>query len=179
MICFYFCLAFKDESGTATISTNPLTNTITGSLIDLKPSSITSPGRTEPLHHRPYRKATNKSTLNKTDEHCRSLFNLLPTSLRSRHQHQQTSNSRGIDAVSMQQTNDSTRQNKRRSRLHHHLISNRKSDSAFLLISRVWWARSNSLATNDRTNWLFFLFWLYAIYNSNHEKAIEKETFMM
>lgn len=69
-------------------------------MINLKPLPSTPSRRTEALnHHRPYRKATSKSTLNKTDEHCRSLFNLLPTSLRPR-QYQQTSNPKGVDAVS-------------------------------------------------------------------------------
>jgi len=92
-------VAHKDESATKTT----MPSTITGSVIDLKPSPLTSTStrRTETLYHhqqhqhRPYRKATNRSTLNKTDEHCRSLFNLFPTSIRSR---QQTSKNRGIDA---------------------------------------------------------------------------------
>lgn len=100
-------VANKDESTTKT--TTP--NTITGSVFDLKPSPSTSTRRTETLHHhqhqhRPYRKATNKSTLNKTDEHCRSLFNLFPTSIRSR---QPTSKNRGIDAVSINQQQTSVR----------------------------------------------------------------------
>jgi hypothetical protein len=73
-------------------------------MINLKPLPSIPSRRTETLnhhhnHHRPYRKAGGKSTLNKTDEHCRSLFNLLPTSLRPRHH--QTSNNKGVDAVSM------------------------------------------------------------------------------
>jgi hypothetical protein len=94
----YFYLAYKDEStGTSTHGT------ITASVIDLKPLPSTPSQRTETLHHhhhRPYRKVVGKSTLNKTDEHCRSLFNLLPTSLRPRHHHQ-TSNNKGVNAVSM------------------------------------------------------------------------------
>ncbi|CAF0754975.1 unnamed protein product [Adineta ricciae] len=95
-------LSYKDET---TIGTTP--STISASVIDLKPLSTTSSRRTETLHHphqqqqhhhrRPYRKIIGKSTLNKTDEHCRSLFNLLPTSLRPRH-HQQNSSSKGADA---------------------------------------------------------------------------------
>jgi hypothetical protein len=71
-------------------------------MINLKPLPSTSSRRTETLnhHHRPYRKVVGKSTLNKTDEHCRSLFNLLPTPLRPRHHHQ-SSNNKGVDAVSM------------------------------------------------------------------------------
>jgi len=95
----YFYLAYKDESNST------LTNgTITASVIDLKPLPSTPSQRTETLHHhhhhRPYRKVVGKSTLNKTDEHCRSLFNLLPTSLRPRHHHP-TSNNKGVNAVSM------------------------------------------------------------------------------
>ena len=70
-------------------------------MINLKPLPSTPSRRTEALnHHRTYRKAASKSTLNKTDEHCRSLFNLLPTSFRPRHQ-RQTSHQKGVDAVSM------------------------------------------------------------------------------
>jgi hypothetical protein len=96
---YYYCyLAYKDES---TSTSTP--STITASMINLKPLPATPSRRTETLnhHHRPYRKAVGKSTLNKTDEHCRSLFNLLPTSLRPRHHHHQTSNNKGVDAVSM------------------------------------------------------------------------------
>ncbi|CAF0913494.1 unnamed protein product [Adineta steineri] len=96
--------AYKDESNTTSTR-----GTISASVIDLKPLPSTPSRRTETLHHhhhhhhephhrRPYRKVTGKSTLNKTDEHCRSLFNLLPTSFRSRHHHQQASNNKGIDA---------------------------------------------------------------------------------
>ncbi|CAF3720787.1 unnamed protein product [Rotaria sp. Silwood1] len=58
--------------------------------------------RTETNHqHQSYRKLGTHA-LNKTDEHCRSLFNLLPTSLRPRHyyhhRHRQTSNKKGVDA---------------------------------------------------------------------------------
>jgi hypothetical protein len=69
-------------------------------IIDLRPSPTTSAQRPETLrhHYQPYHKL-GSNTLNKTNEHCRSLFNLLPTSLRPRH-HRQTSNKKGIDAVS-------------------------------------------------------------------------------
>jgi hypothetical protein len=75
---------------------------MTASVIDLRPSSTTLSQRTETLHHhhyQPYHKL-GSSTLNKTNEHCHSLFDLLPTSLRPRH-HRQTSNKKGVDAVSM------------------------------------------------------------------------------
>lgn len=75
-------------------------------MINLKLLPSTPSRRTEALnHHRPYRKATSKSTLNKTDEHCRSLFNLLPTSFRPR-QHPSISNPKGADAVSTNNTKE-------------------------------------------------------------------------
>jgi hypothetical protein len=74
---------------------------MTASVIDLRPSPTTSLSRTETLHHQLYYKLDGGSnTLNKTNEHCRSFFNLLPTSLRPRH-HRQTSNKKGVDAVSI------------------------------------------------------------------------------
>lgn len=79
------------------------TNTMTASVIDLRPLPIMSSQRTETNHqHQSYRKI-GTHTLNKTDEHCRSLFNLLPTSLRPRprHHHHQISNKKGIDGVSI------------------------------------------------------------------------------
>ena len=106
MTCYYFylCLAYKDESTNTSAS-----GTITASMINLKPLPSTPSKRTETLNHhhhhhqRTYRKTGGKSTLNKTDEHCRSLFNLLPASLRPRHHHNhhQTSNNKGVDVVSM------------------------------------------------------------------------------
>ncbi|CAF1082857.1 unnamed protein product [Rotaria sordida] len=91
---------YKDESTTVSGQ-----STVTTSVINLKLSPPTPSRQTETLHHhhhhhhhhRPYRKVVGKSTLNKTDEHCRSLFNLLPISLRPRHLNQ-TSNNKGIDA---------------------------------------------------------------------------------
>ncbi|CAM2724880.1 unnamed protein product [Rotaria socialis] len=58
--------------------------------------------------HQSYRKL-GAQTLNKTDEHCRSLFNLLPASLRPRHyyQHRQTSNKKGVDASTTAQPSSS------------------------------------------------------------------------
>ena len=98
-LLFFLCcihLAYKDES---TSTSTP--GTLTTSMINLKSLPSTSSRRTETLnHHRPYRKSIGKSTLNKTDEHCRSLFNLLPTSFRPRHPHNQTSNNKSVDAVS-------------------------------------------------------------------------------
>ncbi|CAF1087001.1 unnamed protein product [Adineta steineri] len=72
--------------------------TTAASIIDLRLSPTTSIQRTETVHHhhhQPCRKL-GSHTLNKTDEHCRSLFSLLPTSLRS--YHRQTLNKKGIDA---------------------------------------------------------------------------------
>jgi hypothetical protein len=112
MTCYYYYyLAYKDE--TASSTTAP--GTITTSMINLKPLPSTPSRRTEALnHHRPYRKTAGKSTLNKTDEHCRSLFNLLPTSLRPHHHHQ-TSNNKGVDAVSMNTEKERARIKKTRS----------------------------------------------------------------
>ncbi|CAF4017320.1 unnamed protein product [Rotaria sp. Silwood2] len=65
--------------------------------------------RTETNHqHQSYRKLGTHA-LNKTDEHCRSLFNLLPTSLRPRHyyHHRQTSNKKGVDASTATQPSSS------------------------------------------------------------------------
>jgi hypothetical protein len=106
MTCYYYSLAYnKDESNTTSTP-----GRITASVIDLKSLPSTPSRRTETLHHhRPYRKVAGKSTLNKTDEHCRSLFNLLSTSLRPRHH--QTSNNNGVDAVSMK--NEGERKKKR------------------------------------------------------------------
>jgi hypothetical protein len=111
MTCYYCYLAYKDESNTTTSAPG----TITASMINLKPLPPTPSRRTETLnhHHRPYRKAVGKSTLNKTDEHCRSLFNLLPTSLRPRSRHHQTSNNKGVDAVSMKKERKGERQRAR------------------------------------------------------------------
>ena len=93
---YYYYLAHKGES-------NPTSGQgiVTTSVFNLKPLPTTSLRQAEILHHhRPHRRAVGRSTLNKTDEHCRSLFSLLPNALRPRH-HQQTSNNKGIDAVSM------------------------------------------------------------------------------
>ena len=68
---------------------------MTASVIDLRPSL----SRTEPLHHQFSSKLDPCNPLNKTNEHCRSLFDLFPTSLRPR-SHRQTSNKSDIDAVS-------------------------------------------------------------------------------
>lgn len=100
MIYHYCFLAYKDDS-TTTIGQH----TVATSVINLKPLPPTPSRQTETLHHhnhnhRLYRKAVGKSTLNKTDDHCRSLFNLLPVALRPRQLHQ-TSNSNGVDAVSI------------------------------------------------------------------------------
>jgi hypothetical protein len=94
IMCYYYCLAYKDET---TITST--TGTMAASVIDLRPLPTTLAQRTEILHHhhQPYRKLPS-NTLNKTDEHCRSLFNLLPTSLRPRHR--QTSIKKDVDAVS-------------------------------------------------------------------------------
>ncbi|CAF0909389.1 unnamed protein product [Rotaria sp. Silwood1] len=95
MIYYYLYLVYKDESNTVSGQ-----STVTTSVINLKLSPPTPSRHTETLHHhhhQPYRKAVGKSTLNKTDEHCRSLFNLLPISLRPRHLNQ-TSNNKGVDA---------------------------------------------------------------------------------
>ncbi len=110
MICYYCYLAYKDESNITTSATG----TIAASMINLKPLPPTPSRRTETLnhHHRLYRKAVGKSTLNKTDEHCRSLFNLLPTSLRPRSRHHQTSNNKGVDAVSMKNERKGERETK-------------------------------------------------------------------
>ncbi|CAF4969498.1 unnamed protein product, partial [Rotaria socialis] len=89
---------YKDEATTVSGQ-----STVTTSVINLKTLPPTSSQATETLHHhhQTYRKAAiGKSTLNKTDEHCRSLFNLLPISLRPRQLHQ-TSNNKGVGAVSM------------------------------------------------------------------------------
>jgi hypothetical protein len=91
IICFYYYLAYKDETTITSV-----TGIMTASVIDLRPSPTTLSQRTETLHHQPYYKLGSR-TLNKTNEHCHSLFNLLPTSLRPR----QTSNKKGIDAVSI------------------------------------------------------------------------------
>jgi hypothetical protein len=108
---YYYCyLAYKDES-----TTTSTPGTIAASMVNLKPLPPTSSRRTETLNqhnHRPYRKAVGKSALNKTDEHCRSLFNLLPTSLRPRHHHQ-TSNNKGVDAVSMKNEREDERERAR------------------------------------------------------------------
>ncbi len=111
---YYYYLAYKDET---TSTTAP--GTIATSMINLKPLPSTPSRRAEALnHHRPYRKAAGKSTLNKTDEHCRSLFNLLPTSLRPHHH--QTSNNKGVDAVSMNNEKEWARiKKKKRDRLRH------------------------------------------------------------
>ena len=83
-------LAYKDET---------VNGTMTSSVIDLRPSPTTLLERTDMFYHQPYSKL-DTNALNKTNEHCRSLFNLLPTSLRSRH-HRQILTKKGIDAVSM------------------------------------------------------------------------------
>jgi len=79
------------------------TGTMTASVIDLRPSPTTLSQRTETFHHhyRPYQKL-GSHTPNKTNEHYRSLFNLLPTSLRPHH-HRQTSNRKGVDTVSIEE----------------------------------------------------------------------------
>lgn len=77
---------------------------MTASVIDLRPSTTTLSQRTETVdhhHYQPYHKL-GSHTLNKTNEHCRSLFNLLPTPLRPRpRHHRQASNKKGVDAVSI------------------------------------------------------------------------------
>ncbi|CAM4791683.1 unnamed protein product [Rotaria magnacalcarata] len=96
--------AYKDES-----TTPSGTGTMTASVIDLRSLPIMSSQRAETSHqHQSYRKL-GAQTLNKTDEHCRSLFNLLPTSLRPRHyyQHRQTSNKKGVDASTATQPSSS------------------------------------------------------------------------
>jgi hypothetical protein len=88
----YYRLAYKDES-----------TTMTASVIDLKPFQTMPSHRPEILHHHQLHRKLGSSTLNKTDEHCRSLFNLLPTSFRPRH-HRQPSNKKGVDAVSIKRS---------------------------------------------------------------------------
>ncbi len=113
MTCYYCYLAYKDETTSTSAS-----GTITASMINLKPLPSTPSRRTEALnHHRPYRKAASKSTLKKTDEHCRSLFNLLPTSLRP--PHHQTSNNKGVDAVSMNNERERARIRRQKDLLRH------------------------------------------------------------
>ncbi|CAF2440967.1 unnamed protein product [Rotaria sp. Silwood2] len=106
MICYYFYLVYKDESSTVSGQ-----STVTTSVINLKLSPPTPSRQAETLHHhhhQPYRTAVGKSTLNKTDEHCRSLFNLLPISLRPRPRHlNQTSNNNGVDASTTTQQSPS------------------------------------------------------------------------
>jgi hypothetical protein len=93
---------------------------MTASVIDLRPLPTTLAQRTETLHHhQPYRKLAN-NTLNKTDEHCRSLFNLLPTSLRPRHR--QTSIKKDVDAVSI----------KKRIHIASHCRCYQSSDTSFI-----------------------------------------------
>lgn len=87
ILCYCYSLACKDET--------TITGTMTASVIDLRPSPPTSLARTEMLHHQAYYQLDGCTTLSKTNEHCRSLFNLLPTSLRPRH------HKKGVDAVSM------------------------------------------------------------------------------
>ena len=158
MTCYYYCLAYKDES---TPSMAP--STITGSVIDLKPLPPTPSRRTETLHHhqyqqqrRTYRKATNKSTLNKTDEHCRSLFNLLPASFRSRHSHQPTSNSKGIDAVSMRNKQVIERDQAENWSLTSPSDFGEWSDSSFIdhRCTANTTSTSEFLHERERTNWL-------------------------
>ena len=80
---------------------------MTASVIDLRPSLPISLARTEMLHHQAYYKLDGgRNTLNKTNEHCRSLFNLLPASLRPRRTFNEKND---VDAVS----------NERRFLLHH------------------------------------------------------------
>lgn len=176
MTCYYYCLAYKDESTPTT-----LPSTITASVIDLKPLPPTPSRRTETLHHhqqqqrRPYRKATNKSTLNKTDEHCRSLFNLLPASFRSRHQHYQTSASKGIDAVSTRnKTSDRARQD--REMISYIIEWFRRVKWQFMHRSSLHGKHDEHVVglagQRERTNWLLFPR-LYAIYNSNHAKTVQ------
>ena len=100
MVCYYCYLVHKDESTTTLEHSN-----IADSLFNLKTLPPISSRQTEILHHRrhyhqPYHKAVGQNTLKKTDEHCRSLFNLLPSTLRP-HQHHQTSNNKSVDAVSI------------------------------------------------------------------------------
>jgi hypothetical protein len=122
MSCYYYSLAYKDESNTTSTP-----GRITASVIDLKSLPSTPSRRAETLHHhhhhhRPYRKVVEKSTLNKTDEHCRSLFNLLSTSLRPRHH--QTSNNKGVDAVSMKnERKEKEQEYKKRDLLRHTVVS--------------------------------------------------------
>ena len=71
---------------------------MTASVIDLRPSLPTSLARTEMLHHQAYYKLHGRNTLNKTNEHCRSLFNLFPTSFRSR---RIANEKNDVDVVSM------------------------------------------------------------------------------
>ncbi|CAF3400709.1 unnamed protein product [Rotaria socialis] len=95
---------YKDEATTVSGQ-----STVTTSVINLKTLPPTSSQATETLHHhhQTYRKAAiGKSTLNKTDEHCRSLFNLLPISLRPRQLHQ-TSNNKGVGASTTTQISQS------------------------------------------------------------------------
>lgn len=92
------------------------------SVIDLRPSTSLSSQRTEILHHHHHYQPYNKlgsHTLNKTNEHCRSLFNLLPTSLRPRHHHhhRQTSNKKGVEAVSIV-----AEEKERKGSLLHHIV---------------------------------------------------------
>ena len=90
MVCYYCYLVHKDESTTTLEHSN-----IADSLFNLKTLPPISSRQTEILHHRrhyhqPYHKAVGQNTLKKTDEHCRSLFNLLPSTLRPHQHHQKT-----------------------------------------------------------------------------------------
>jgi hypothetical protein len=156
MTCYYYCLAYKDESTTMSVP-----GTTIASVIDLKSLPPTPSRRAETLHHhqrrqhQPYHKAIGKSTLNKTNEHCRSLFNLLPTS-----------NNKGVDAVSM--TDESERESARKKKrpITSYCCFDLCSDTSYIYHQCTYTqqelrARSPSLTTDDRTNWLFLL--LYAI----------------
>ncbi|UJR22033.1 hypothetical protein I4U23_025100 [Adineta vaga] len=90
---------YKDES---TITSGAATTA--ASIIDLRLSPVLSPQRTETVYHHQHQPCCKlgSHTLNKTDEHCRSLFSLLPTSLRSHHR--QTSTKKGIDASTTRTT---------------------------------------------------------------------------
>ena len=89
---------------------------MTASIIDLSSLSTVSSRPTEANHRRYQQRQQQQSygklainTLKKADEHYRSLFNLLPASLRLRHQHSKISNKKGIDTVSMKKKKILTR----------------------------------------------------------------------
>lgn len=146
LLCLVFrflSLAYKD--GPSMISIDD--DTMMASVIDLGPSLTKSLQQTDILYHEPLSKlATN--TLNKTNEHCRSLLNLLPTSFRPRH-YRQALSKKCTDAVS-------SNKKKPMKKFIYCVI-----ECHFIHLSLVTCSCTSLTVDRTKKNWLFFLLFLY------------------